>query len=144
MYAGKNLYFTTAYLYKFVYCVLLSYIIVHKLIHCYFFYLPDLVKETVKNNKTWRVEKKWDCGKDRTIRKVFGFQNSGTKIDLLRTCFKDGKWTVASKYITSFCQRKKRPMKTTETVDKQCKGGHMETRKFHFQRPGHHTESSGD
>jgi len=45
------------------------------------------------------------------------------KVDLVRTCFKDGKWTVASKYrpITSFCQRKKRAMETTEKVDWQCK-----------------------
>jgi len=30
---------------------------------------------------------------------------------------------VASKYITSFCQRKKRVIETTEKVDGQCKGG---------------------
>jgi len=31
---------------------------------------------------------------DRTTRKDFGCQNSGTKIDLVRTCFKDGNWEV--------------------------------------------------
>jgi len=60
--------------------------------------------------------------KDRT-RQNFGCQNSGTKIDLVRTCFKDGKWTVARKYIIPFCQRKKRAMDTTEKVDGQCKWG---------------------
>jgi len=52
------------------------------------------VKDTVQNNKIWQVDK-WDCAKDPTTRKDFGCQNSGTKTDLVRTCFKDGKWTVA-------------------------------------------------
>jgi len=42
------------YLVKFVHCVILSCLIIHYYIICY---LLDLVKETVKNNNTWRLEK---------------------------------------------------------------------------------------
>jgi len=84
---------------------------------------------------------------DYNNRKDFGCQNRRTKVDLVRTCFKDVKWTVASKYIrpTSLCHRKKTAIETTEKVDRQCKGGHGDKKiLFPTTWPPYKTESSGD
>ena len=68
-------------------------------------------------------DKKWDRVWYSMSRNDTGWQNSRAKTKLVLACIKNGKRTAASKSITlQLYQWEKKPRKTTEEMDGQCKG----------------------
>ena len=56
--------------------------------------------------------------------KDIGRQISTTKIDVAQACFKDGKWTAASKGDALLYSWEEEPNKTTKEIDMKNKGRH--------------------
>jgi len=101
------------------------------------------------SNPEYQDVTRWEtgCAGHFTPGKNTGWQNSTAKIDLVRACFKDGKWTAAGKGHALLCNLEEELRKTNKDMDRVHEGRHGRKKYTIWGNLGYcawHTETETD